>query len=219
MNRTKIEWVINKDGSQGFTSNPIRGRCQHFCGYCYAERIRLRFKQPAEMSWHPEELRTIEARKTPATIFMGSTYDLFGAWVPPLYIMEILNTASKCPQHTFIFLTKNPARYGEFNFSDNCWIGYSDDGTKDMRHWVHFKHKKNTFVSYEPLIGPHVSYHPGVIDAIIIGVMTGPKSERPCKGIVDYLIKVAGNKPVFLKNNLLTIYPDLPLRRELAWPI
>lgn len=38
MNKTKIEWVRNPDGSQGFTWNPITG-CLNGCPYCYARRL------------------------------------------------------------------------------------------------------------------------------------------------------------------------------------
>ncbi len=38
MNRTKIEWVKNPDGSQGYSWNPITG-CLGGCGYCFARRI------------------------------------------------------------------------------------------------------------------------------------------------------------------------------------
>jgi len=46
MNRTKVEWVKNPDGSQGYSWNPITG-CLDRCGYCYARRLangRLRAK-------------------------------------------------------------------------------------------------------------------------------------------------------------------------------
>jgi len=38
MQHTKIEWVKNPDGSQGFTWNPITG-CLNGCEYCYARRL------------------------------------------------------------------------------------------------------------------------------------------------------------------------------------
>ncbi len=38
MNRTKIEWVKNPDGTQGYTWNPITG-CLNGCEYCYARRL------------------------------------------------------------------------------------------------------------------------------------------------------------------------------------
>lgn len=60
LNKTRIEWIVNQDGSQGYTANPIKGKCLHGCPYCYAEKMRLRFKQPAEVSWHPEVLQAIK---------------------------------------------------------------------------------------------------------------------------------------------------------------
>ncbi|KKK91159.1 hypothetical protein LCGC14_2715740, partial [marine sediment metagenome] len=38
MNKTKIEWVKNPDGTQGYTWNPITG-CLNGCDYCYARRL------------------------------------------------------------------------------------------------------------------------------------------------------------------------------------
>lgn len=38
MNQTKIEWVKNPDGSQGYTWNPITG-CLNGCEYCYASKL------------------------------------------------------------------------------------------------------------------------------------------------------------------------------------
>jgi len=38
MNRTKIEWGQNPDGSQGYTWNPITG-CLNGCPYCYARKL------------------------------------------------------------------------------------------------------------------------------------------------------------------------------------
>jgi protein gp37 len=38
MNRTKIEWVKNPDGSKGYTWNPITG-CLNGCEYCYARKL------------------------------------------------------------------------------------------------------------------------------------------------------------------------------------
>ena len=38
MNRTKIEWTLNPDGTLGYTWNPITG-CLNGCEYCYARKL------------------------------------------------------------------------------------------------------------------------------------------------------------------------------------
>ena len=210
MQKSKIEWCE-------FTSNPVRGKCLHACPYCYAERIRQRFGQPAELSWHADELAQIEKRKKPAVIFMGSMHDLFGEWVPKSWIDWTLDTAKNCPQHTFLFLTKNPARYTEFEFTPNCWIGYTDDGTSDLRNWAIFKGRKNRFVSFEPLIGDCISLNLDMVDGVIIGAQTGPGAVKPERWQVEGIIRAMEGKPVFLKNNLLSLFPELHRRQETAW--
>lgn len=42
MNRTRISWVRNPDGTQGYTWNPVTG-CMHGCDYCYARKMSHRF--------------------------------------------------------------------------------------------------------------------------------------------------------------------------------
>ena len=54
---------------------------------------------------------------------------------------------------------------------------------------------------------------------IIIGAQTGQGAVKPKREWVTALIKQADKYkiPVFLKNNLLLLYPELPIRQELAW--
>ena len=35
MNKTKIEWVKNNDGTQGYTINPVKGLCPMACPVCF----------------------------------------------------------------------------------------------------------------------------------------------------------------------------------------
>jgi len=58
LNATKIEWVKNPDGTQGYTWNPITG-CLNGCPYCYARKLangRLRSRYLANTNWAREAL-------------------------------------------------------------------------------------------------------------------------------------------------------------------
>ncbi len=93
----------------------------------------------------------------PLKIFVSSMGDLFGDWVPDEWIQEVLKTVRECPQHSFLFLTKNPKRYREINFPDNAWIGTSveNQAAADLRIPLLLEAKaKVKFVSVEPLLGP-----------------------------------------------------------------
>jgi protein gp37 len=167
------------------------------------------------MTWHPEELTAIEKRKKSSVIFVGSMYDIFGEWVPSDWIHWILDTANNCPQHTFLFLTKNPKRYLEFEnaMPENCWYGATVTMPEAQMIWG-----SHSFVSIEPLLSDFGDG--GFAEdtaAVIIGAMTGPGAVKPEKAWVENLIEKAGKRPLFIKNNLLALFSDLPRRQETAW--
>jgi protein gp37 len=127
MNRTKIEWC-------DYTWNPVTGcwgpggtrEYPRHCAYCYAQRLAERFMADGYgfmPHFWPERLDQPERIKKPSRIFVCSMGDLFGDWVPDKWIAEVQQVAHDTPRHTFIFLTKNPARYAEFNpWPKNCWL-------------------------------------------------------------------------------------------------
>jgi len=77
MQLTQIEWVKNPDGTQGYTSNPVKGECPVGCSYCYVKPFRSRYGWHKDIRFYPEELEAIRKRKKPAGIFLGSTIELF----------------------------------------------------------------------------------------------------------------------------------------------
>jgi protein gp37 len=137
--------------------------------------------------------------------------DLFHPCTPWKQIKTVLAAVDLMPQHTHIFLTKNPARYQEFNpWPENCWLGTTVTNQQDAHERIPKMWNimaKVRFVSFEPLLGKiDPKLCPGYIDWIIIGALTGPISKRnqPDPAWVQYLIDQfrESGVPIFLKDNL-----------------
>lgn len=141
-------------------------------------------------------------------IFVCSMADLFGEWVPMEWIKSVLKTCEAAPQHTFIFLTKNPRGVQGFDFPANCWCGTSVENQEKADERIPELLNINCrtlFVSYEPALGPvdfakwlkekkELSYkddgigHLNVpyfrvtqrkLNWLIVGVQTGPGAKEP----------------------------------------
>lgn len=139
---TKIEWT-HRPGTTGVSWNPIRARnkatggvghfCVHVsagCANCYAERMQKRlFNNPIRYAAQDREkveiflddmILTNPLRwKKPRTIFICSMTDLFGEWVEDAWLDSIFAVMALCPQHTFIVLTKRPARMRDYFCTDD----------------------------------------------------------------------------------------------------
>ena len=218
MQKTKIEWC-------DYTWNPVKGLCPQACWYCYARAMYKRFKWNPEVRFDRKEFM-VEMPQKPSRIFVGSTIDLFHSKIPFNWIQYIRGVAMDHPEHTFLFLTKNPARYAEFDFPDNCWLGvtvtrrYPDMEKYD---WSCFKKTKNLrFVSFEPLldrVGIPVSNGNPLVDWVIVGAMTGAKKKfyQPEKEWIETILNTCEkeNLPVFLKNNLKAVWGEKLIQE---WP-
>ncbi len=236
MNKTTIEWA-------DMTWNPVTG-CKHGCKYCYARKIAERFRgskawpQGFEPMFHQERMGEPIRKKTPQTIFVCSMADLFGEWVPDLWIKVVLTETVVALQHQYIFLTKNPDRYqplsvdpivgGIMQHRKNLWFGTTITGKTDIRRLgsLQASDLPNLFVSFEPLLED-----PGYLEIdnrldltgikqVIIGAQTNPDHYVG----LEWVMKIceaadrAGAK-VFMKDSLAGRWPDRELRRELAWGI
>ena len=251
MNKTKIEWCDS-------TWNPVTG-CLHGCEYCYARRIAGRFgtKLP-DSSGYPEahggvhclewkikdnpypylfeptflpfRLKEPEQKTKPQTIFVCSMSDLFGAWVPDEWIEAVFEACEKAPQHRYLFLTKNPARYEELRckhklpVKENFWYG-STITKPATAFWSN--NEFNTFLSIEPLLerfeerkAEDVSPY-GEPRWIILGAETGNRAGKvtPEKEWVDTICAAADltHAAVFMKDSLRPIVGEENMRREFPW--
>ena len=226
MNRTKIEWVKNSDGKQGFTSNPVSGLCPLSCDYCYARGIFGRFNRSPKIEYNSLEPIRWMARKKPATIFVGSMMELWGNWVRDEWLHDILLKTERASHHRYLFLSKKPGRYLDFvkYFSclPNCWLGTTIDYPESVDRLALIKqvpeYFSRTFISFEPLLGD-VLANASIdksINWIIVGARTKPDFQ-PKREWVERILKQADrlNIPVFMKDNLKWINK----RQEIPWLI
>lgn len=222
---------------------------------CWARTGAHRFGRSFEPTLHPEKLLDPLSLKKPSRIGVCFTGDLFGDWVDPEQnvIMNVtksmpiannfglqaeandklrnwvFNALSRCPQHQFFFLTKNPKGYlkwGEFH--DNAWLGATVtrcwDGNKSPAEALKVIENvgnadcKHRWISFEPLIDwsdagqfnwgdSYGILKRNKIEWVVIGGWSGSKGRQPKLEWVEEIIKAdkdVGIK-VFLKNNLLPL--------------
>ena len=91
------------------TWNPICGYCSHDCSYCFIKAS----------PWDNGILRlNTKALKDNLgegnTIFVGSSTDMFAEDVPNEWIEDVLNIFNKYPTNNYVFQSKNPLRFIEF---------------------------------------------------------------------------------------------------------
>ena len=161
------------------------------------------------------------------TIFVGSMCDLFGDWVPGEWRQAVFDTCRAAPQHSYLFLTKNPEKYfqlwmaDEMPDGDNFWYGASVTQNADWERMKNFASGYNAFISFEPLLeklefpqGWHWEY----TRWFIIGAETGNHGGKvvPEKDWVRGITELADRHavPVFMKDSLVPIVGEENMRRE-----
>jgi protein gp37 len=148
--------------------------------------------------------------------------DLFGEWVPDEWIRQVFEVCKKAPQHRYLFLTKNPKRYGHEQFitkymPDNMWFGWTQTKPCGLSFQTH--HSWKTFLSLEPLQAEFKFPYPQ-FDWVIIGAETGNRKGKiiPERKWIENIVNSCReqNIPVFLKNSLANIWGE-PLIQEYPW--
>ncbi|MCL2563116.1 MAG: phage Gp37/Gp68 family protein [Oscillospiraceae bacterium] len=175
-----------------------------------------------EPTLHKYRLEMLSRKKKPANIFVGSMADVFGEWVPDEWITAVFDACAAAPWHKYLFLTKNPARYGELAEKGllpdalNMWFGSTTTRQEDMFWWSKCH---NTFVSIEPLMGVFEPPDNPMkkVDWVIIGAETGCRRGKvvPEQVWVENIVVACRElgTPVFMKKNLAAVWGE-PLIQE-----
>lgn len=175
---------------------------------------------PRYWEWRLEQP---QKRRKRTRIFVCDMADLFHAYVPTEVIDEVLASCRRAPQHIYLFLTKNPARYADFApWPDNCWLGTTVTNQQDWdERWPEMDGLKAAvkWVSFEPVLGAiDLAVVPDQLAWAVIGAQTGPLARQPnaewVTGLVTDDLGLFG-VPVFTKDNLDCEGMGIERRREM----
>ena len=175
-----------------WTCNPIVG-CTHGCPWCWARRQAKRQKHNCRKCYdfvphlHPERLDEPLRLCKPSVIGVGFMGDLFDPALSSESVDVVVGTMHRAKQHTFVLLTKQPARAKGFTFPENLVLGVSveDQPSADRLIPEHLKcQAAKHIVSIEPMREPvdladgwlrkTLCYEHPALDGVILGGQTGP---------------------------------------------
>lgn len=116
----------NMYGWISHTWNPIGGRCPHQCSYCYMKGL-----------WRSElRLREgfLQDNLADKTIFVGSSTDMWADAVPDEWITAVLERCLEFPKTAFLFQSKNPLRFFDYNFPPETILGTTLESNREYPH-------------------------------------------------------------------------------------
>jgi len=145
-------------------------------------------------------------------IFIDSMSDI--KYWKPEWIERVLDKIREHPQHTFMFLTQDNDIYADYEFPENCWLGYTvptDYDYMDKSLYAYCDYPK-MFFSIEPILSEINFIKDHWIKWVIIGAETGGRSRRekviPKRKWIENIVEVCRDQktPVFLKGSLKDIW-------------
>ena len=182
-------------------------------------------------TFHVYRLNELQTMKKGKTIFVCSMSDLFGEWVNDGIISQIIDACRKTPQHTYLFLTKNPTRYDDLFVKGiikpgdtNFWLGST---VTELGDPAHYNSAINTFWSVEPILAPWPDKPINKKNSyafpkwVILGAETGNRKNKvvPKKEWVNHIVDMCREMgvPIFMKDSLVPIVGEEKMIREFPW--
>ncbi len=119
----KVKKGSNMYGWINATWNPIKGKCPHDCKYCYYQNNPYFKPKIGKLRLDEKCLKDNLGENN--FIFVGSSCDMFADEVPKEWIEKVLEHCKKYPGNNYLFQTKNPNRFLEFEslFPKNTILG------------------------------------------------------------------------------------------------
>ncbi|MBA7557861.1 hypothetical protein ES705_50639 [subsurface metagenome] len=230
--KTSIGWT-------DITVNPIKGLCQGGCWYCYysgKRGIAHRFKQDPELRLDLSVFDNLPwPLKAPKKVFLCSTNDYWGKWIPDEWRKAIRQKTQEYPQHTFQLLTKQYRNLEKDSpYPGNWWVGGTaadEPSLVDACQELHYIEARIKFLSIEPLLNwfqDFITYGVdywlkyGGINWLILGRLTGfGKKHNPRIEWVEEIVRACDKAgiPVFEKNNLMPLVEQVFGRENYLSPI
>ena len=190
-------------------------------------------------TFHRYKLDEPQHWKKPRTIFVCSMADLFGDWVPDEWIEQVFKACEAAPQHRYMFLTKNPARFKQLRkngikLPNYCWIGTSV--TRDAEQADQYTGRTGYlsenwdttaqwFVSVEPILermSRSSIENLTAMNWVIVGAETGNRKGKvvPRKEWIDEIAAECKRcrTPIFMKDSLRGLMGD-DFRQEFPWEV
>lgn len=196
-------------------------------------------------TFHRYRLDEPARRTRPRNIFVCSMADLFGEWVPDEWIDDVIKATQRALQHRYLFLTKNPERYGEWlerfeegriselDEVENCWFGASASNNAELER---ANRSRAQWVSIEPIHepllpewfvssigsddGPSIEFRRW--EWVVIGAETGNRKDKiiPKKEWIQEIADICLQEgtPVFMKESLRDLMGD-DFRQEFPWEV
>lgn len=195
-------------------------------------------------TFHRYRLEEPQHWKKPRNIFVCSMADLFGEWVPDEWIDDVIKATQRALQHRYLFLTKNPERYGEWlerfeegriselDEVENCWFGASASNNAELERanrssaqWVsiepireRIETDEDQFMEFNPYTGSKRKRW----EWVVIGAETGNSKNKvaPKREWIDDIATACADygTPVFMKESLRELMGS-DFKQEFPWDV
>ena len=155
-------------------------------------------------------------------VLVNAISDGFGDSIPEDWIRFVFETCAATPQHYYLFLTRNPKKYGQIDLPDgnHYWYGVTITANRDLEKIDMLPLNRKTFINFEPLMEDIFLSPEDLkgINWITIGAQTGKVKNKvvPQREWIESILALADKMdvPVFMRDNLSPIVGEEMMSQE-----